>query len=64
MLSLVNKVFKYITTFLSNGIIELTPIFIVAAMIGILISMVGFRKLGTRISSLSFLIYILLKVVL
>lgn len=59
-----NKILKSITAFFSNGIIELTPIFVVAAMVGILISMVGFKKLGTRISSLSFLIYILLRVVL
>lgn len=59
-----SKILDFITTSLSKGIVELTPIFVVAAIIGIFITMAGFKKLGTKISSLSFLIYILLRVVL
>lgn len=62
--TLINKTLTFITASLANGVIELTPIFVIVAIIGIFITMVGYRKVGTRISSLSFLIYILLRVVL
>lgn len=42
---------------------ELTPIFIVVAMIGVLLTMMGNKKWGTKLSSLSFFIYLLFKVV-
>lgn len=61
---ILDGILNYISTFLSSGVIELTPVFILIAMIGVLISMAGFRKTGVKVSSLSFLIYILLRAVL
>jgi hypothetical protein len=43
---------------------ELLPLFMVIAMIGVLLTMAGWRRLGTKISSLSFITYIIIKVVL
>lgn len=53
-----------ITATLSAGIIELTPVFVVVAIIGVFLTMAGYKKLGTRMSSLSFLIYFILRAVL
>lgn len=39
-------------------------VFMVAAMIGVFITMAGGKKLGTKVSSLSLVLYILLKVFL
>lgn len=52
-----------IATGIAGMVIELTPVFVVVCIIGIFISMSGNRKLGTKISSLSFMIYLLLKVI-
>lgn len=41
---------------------EFVGIFIAAAMIGIFITMAGNKKVGTKVSSISILIYVLLKV--
>lgn len=53
-----------IASTLSAGVIELTPVFVVVAIVGIFLTMAGFKKLGTRMSSLSFLIYFILRMVL
>ena len=52
-----------IATGIASMVIELTPVFVVICIIGVFISMSGNRKLGTKISSLSFMIYLLLKVI-
>lgn len=52
-----------IATGIASSVIELTPVFTVICMIGIFITMSGNKKLGTKISSLSFIVYILLKVI-
>ena len=49
---------------LGNGLIGLTPVFAGACMIGVFITIAGEKKLGTKISSLSIVIYFLLKVIL
>ncbi|CUN36289.1 hypothetical protein [Clostridium disporicum] len=49
---------------LGAGLIGLTPVFAGACMIGVFITIAGEKKLGTKISSLSIVIYFLLKVIL
>lgn len=49
---------------LGAGLIGLTPLFAGACMIGVFITIAGEKKLGTKISSLSIVIYFLLKVIL
>lgn len=49
---------------LGNVLIELTPIFAGACIIGVFLTIAGEKKLGTKISSLSIVIYFLLKVIL
>lgn len=49
---------------LGAGLIGLTPVFAGACMIGIFLTIAGERKLGTKISSGSIVIYFLLKVIL
>lgn len=58
-----SKILESTSKLLSGGIVELTSVFVVVAIIGIFITMAGYRKLGTKMSSLSFLLYILLRVV-
>lgn len=55
-----NKVIKG----LGNGLIGLTPVFTGACIIGVFLTIAGERKLGTKISSGSIVIYFLLKVIL
>lgn len=43
---------------------SLTGIFIIVAMVGVFFSMAGEKKIGTKLSSLSFVIYLILKVIL
>lgn len=40
---------------------ECTGLFIIVAIIGIYITMAGNKKLGTKVTSMDFIIYILLK---
>lgn len=49
---------------LGAGLIGLTPVFAGACMIGVFLTIAGEKKLGTKISSLSIVIYFLLKVIL
>ena len=49
---------------LGAGYIGLTPVLAGACMIGVFITIAGEKKLGTKISSLSIVIYFLLKVIL
>ena len=49
---------------LGNGLIGLTPVFAGTCIIGIFLTIAGERKLGTKISSSSIVIYFLLKVIL
>lgn len=49
---------------LGIGLIGLTPVFAGACMIGVFLTIAGEKKLGTKISSLSIVIYFLLKVIL
>lgn len=49
---------------LGNGLIGLTPVFTGTCIIGIFLTIAGERKLGTKISSGSIVIYFLLKVIL
>lgn len=49
---------------LGTGLIGLTPVFAGACMIGVFLTIAGEKKLGTKISSLSIVIYFLLKVIL
>lgn len=49
---------------LGNGLIGLTPVFAGGCMIGVFLTIAGEKKLGTKISSLSIVIYFLLKVIL
>ena len=49
---------------LGNVLIELTPVFAGACIIGVFITIAGEKKLGTKISSWSIIIYFLLKVIL
>lgn len=49
---------------LGVGLIGLTPVFAGACMIGVFLTIAGEKKLGTKISSLSIVIYFLLKVIL
>lgn len=58
-----NKILESTSKFLSGGVTELTPVFVVAAIIGVFVTMAGYKKLGTKMSSLSFLLYLLLRVV-
>ena len=52
-----------IATGIASMVIELTPVFVVVCIIGVFISMSGNRKLGTKVSSLSFMTYLLLRVI-
>ena len=49
---------------LGSGLIGLTPVFTAICIIGVFLPIAGEKKLGTRISSLSIVIYFLLKVIL
>lgn len=49
---------------LGEGLIGLTPVFAGACIIGVFLTISGNRKLGTKISSGSIVIYLLLKVIL
>lgn len=49
---------------LGSGLIGLTPVFTAICIIGVFLTIAGEKKLGTRISSLSIVIYFLLKVIL
>ena len=49
---------------LGNGLIGLTPVFAGTCIIGVFITIAGEKKLGTKISSWSIIIYFLLKVIL
>lgn len=49
---------------LGSGLIGLTPVFAGACMIGVFLTIAGEKKIGTKISSLSIVIYLLLKVIL
>lgn len=49
---------------LGNGLIGLTPVFAGTCIIGVFLTIAGERKLGTKISSGSIVIYFLLKVIL
>lgn len=48
---------------LGNGLIGLTPVFAATCIIGVFLTIAGEKKLGTRISSGSIVIYFLLKVI-
>lgn len=62
----IDKLSKIASRF-SGGILGLTdtlfPIFVTIAIVGVLITMSGQRKLGTKVSSLSFIIYVVLRMV-
>ncbi len=47
-----------------SGLIGLTSVFAGACIIGVFITIAGEKKLGTKISSWSIIIYFLLKVIL
>ena len=49
---------------LGNRLIGLTPVFAGTCIIGVFLTIAGERKLGTKISSGSIVIYFLLKVIL
>ncbi|WP_298042445.1 hypothetical protein [uncultured Clostridium sp.] len=49
---------------LGSGLIGLTPVFTAICIIGVFLTIAGEKKLGTKISSLSIVIYFLLKVIL
>ena len=49
---------------LGNGLIGLTPVFAGTCIIGVFRTIAGERKLGSKISSGSIVIYFLLKVIL
>lgn len=49
---------------LGNGLIGLTPVFAGTCIIGVFLTIAGERKLGSKISSGSIVIYFLLKVIL
>lgn len=62
----VNGLISYLESSASQAIggkiLELAPIFVVITLVGIYISMSGNKKLGTKLSSGSVIIYLLLKV--
>lgn len=58
------KIGEKILEILAAGVVELTPVFVIVAIVGIFMTMAGYKKLGTKVSSLSFLIYIILRAVL
>lgn len=49
--------------FLVEGALELEPVLVVVAMAGIFVTMVGGRKVGTKLTSGAIIIYTILKVV-
>lgn len=66
------KIANWVTSKIGAGVIkgatitftEFEALFIIAAMVGIYLTIMGNKKLGAKVSSISFISYLLLKVVL
>lgn len=55
---------KWIGKKIGNVALSGESIFVIAAIIGVYLSMAGNKKLGTKISSISMLTYLIVKVVM